>query len=398
MTKKMPRSSLIVRNFSTTVGQVILNLTEYNNDPEKAKAMYPWANRFICGYPVPDFQRPICWSDEQQSRFINSIWMDIPLGSYMLNDWRMSDGKTFDTFSNILLDGQQRLFAIERYITGQIRVPDMNGEPCLWSELARSEQFRFKNRVFSKEEVSIFDENRLRELYDLRNFGGVAHTEEQRAVDANNSSNNSAKEPHYQFKKSDIEPGSHVIFLDGARYVAGCVVSNLPAGEHSDMKIVIETVDGCGVHRSGTETFCFLGNVVGVIPPTDFLVSVDSKVIVDNLVYVSDDTECYRVDAGDKNANIYRVFIDPYIGEEWSAKFTDKEIADSFADYLQRGIDHGECSVQEGNKGTVVLQDMLEKHNVFARWYTPDEYIVTDSEQTQVSQPETATDGSTPWR
>ncbi|MBN6740538.1 DUF262 domain-containing protein [Acidithiobacillus sp. MC6.1] len=178
---KMPEYNLKTHSLSYSISLLIRSLREYIEDPKKAQTNYPWAARFVCGYPVPDFQRPICWTDEQQIRFITSVWMYAPLGSHMVNGWKMSDGKTFDRFSEALLDGQQRLFAIERYILDQIAVPDENGTPCLWGDLDRSEQRRFGNRIFTREEVSIFDEGQLRKLYDLRNFSGVAHTADQRA-------------------------------------------------------------------------------------------------------------------------------------------------------------------------------------------------------------------------
>jgi hypothetical protein len=90
--------------------------------------------------------------------------------------------ETFREFSESLLDGQQRLTAMEDYILNRIAVPDAAGVPRYWRELSKRERRRFGDVTFVRTTVSSFDEALLIQAYNLRAFGGVAHAESERAV------------------------------------------------------------------------------------------------------------------------------------------------------------------------------------------------------------------------
>jgi len=79
-------------------------------------------------------------------------------------------------YDGLLIDGQQRINAIRGYVNNEFKVFDY-----LWSELDREDQMRFRRVVFSRGEISTMDDAVLRELYNRLNFGGTAHTEDQRA-------------------------------------------------------------------------------------------------------------------------------------------------------------------------------------------------------------------------
>lgn len=113
-------------------------------------------------------------------RFITSIWTGLDIGSYMLNTWK-SEGGRLSEFSDILLDGQQRFHAIQLYIEDNLSVPDKYGSLRYWSELPTIEKKRLKMTTFPRSTINCFDEEKLRTIYDLHNFGGTTHTEEQRA-------------------------------------------------------------------------------------------------------------------------------------------------------------------------------------------------------------------------
>lgn len=139
----------------------------------------PWhdkAERYVCGYPLPDFQRGLKWTEEMNIKFVTSVWMGGHLGTYMFHapDWE-NDG-TAMRFSGWLLDGQQRLNAIERYWRDEFKVFGL-----LWSELTQSERRRFFNTKFASYEVELWDEQKIRDAYNLHNFGGVAHQEHEYA-------------------------------------------------------------------------------------------------------------------------------------------------------------------------------------------------------------------------
>lgn len=143
---------------------------------------YPWAERFVMGMPLPSWQRPLVWTSEQQIRFITSIWEGVDIGSYLVNDIVEFDAPDrYRKFSDIVLDGQQRLHAIQCYLQDLIAVPDALGQPRLWSELGRIERRRFGQFQFARATVCSWDESFLRKVYDLRAFGGTPHAPDQRA-------------------------------------------------------------------------------------------------------------------------------------------------------------------------------------------------------------------------
>lgn len=159
------------------------NLEAYSADPARARGKYPWATRFAMGHPLAPWQRPAAWTEEQKVRFITSIWMGSDLGSYLVNGWYefAANGDAYELNSEVLLDGQQRLTALEGYLLGKFGVPDADGGVRYWSEVGDKERKRFLAMPFAQARVHSGDEAALRKVYDLRAFGGTPHTEDQRA-------------------------------------------------------------------------------------------------------------------------------------------------------------------------------------------------------------------------
>lgn len=182
-TRRMPRSALDTNTSPRTVGELISRLEDYSKNPAKWQAEFPWAARFVMGYPLPSWQRPPVWSLEQKVRFITSLWEEVDVGSYLVNDqFEFADKtRTFREFSDVLLDGQQRLTALQEYLLGEYAVPDAEGKPCFWHELSRVERRFFSNKTFPRATVRTWDEDLLRKAYDLRSFGGTPHEEHERA-------------------------------------------------------------------------------------------------------------------------------------------------------------------------------------------------------------------------
>lgn len=184
---QMPNTVLDAKVSNLCISELLGRLERFTEkDSMDGPAAYPWADRFVMGYPLPHWQRPLVWSEAQCVQFIVSIWSGVDLGSYLVNglwDYQLNgDKEEFRKFSEVLLDGQQRLTAIERYVTDQIAVPDANGTLRYWSELGRQERRRFGTFHFAKGTIESWDENKLRLAYDLRAFGGTPHTEDQRAT------------------------------------------------------------------------------------------------------------------------------------------------------------------------------------------------------------------------
>jgi len=182
----MPSDTLGANVHKLCISELIGRLERFTSG-EDGPHMYPWATRFVMGYPLPSWQRPLVWTQEQKIRFIESIWGDVDVGSYMVNDVYsfVSIGKSeayFRLFSEVLLDGQQRLSALQDYLLNEFPVPDASGVPRYWRDLPRTERRRFSGFHFAKASISSWDEAHLRKAYDLRAFGGTAHTEDQRTA------------------------------------------------------------------------------------------------------------------------------------------------------------------------------------------------------------------------
>lgn len=163
-----------------------MEFERFQNDETAVRAEYPWAERFVMGLPLVPWQREFVWTEEQSARFITSAWTGVALGQYLVTDIDLVEGRCiqYTRLANAVLDGQQRLKALERYLTDDLAVPDREGRPTLWSELTRVEQRWFENRVFNRATLNEFDEARLRATYDLLNFGGTPHAEHERALKA----------------------------------------------------------------------------------------------------------------------------------------------------------------------------------------------------------------------
>ena len=178
----MPSDSLETRSEVRTIGALILELKEHNE--VTAKALYPTVDRFVMGFPLAPWQREFKWTDEQCVRFITSAWTGVALGSYTVNHERVQRNSPLELtpLSNVVIDGQQRLMALQKYLLDEIAVPDVAGTPRLYSEISQLERRRFNRIVFTRSSVASDDEHQLREFYDLLNFGGIAHEEHERAV------------------------------------------------------------------------------------------------------------------------------------------------------------------------------------------------------------------------
>jgi hypothetical protein len=161
-----------VSNF--TIGQLVLG----DETEDRIKSLYE-PGQWLMGWILPPFQRPLVWSTAQKTRFIESAWLGFHLGTYIVNDADRFDGRNGRPHftDRWLIDGQQRLNAIRGYIHDEFPVFGYR-----WSEITELDRRRFRSIVFACGRVQLNDEAKLRDLYDRLNFGGTAHTEDQRAT------------------------------------------------------------------------------------------------------------------------------------------------------------------------------------------------------------------------
>lgn len=180
----MPDQKLSVNTSPRTLNELHDGAMAFRQNPSGLEQMYPWADRFVCGMPLAPWQRPVVWDDHMQSRFIDALWACVDTGSYMVNAWVEFTGRGLEMcyLSDIVIDGQQRLTSIERYFNDEIPATAIDGKKLLFSEITEVDCRFFKNRIFPRASIVTNDEQVLREAYDMRAFGGVRHTEDQRAV------------------------------------------------------------------------------------------------------------------------------------------------------------------------------------------------------------------------
>lgn len=172
----MPKSLVVGRDVSSVIDTVIHNYKNWIN----GDSVYGGVSaRYVMGYPLPDWQRGLVWTDEQCIKLIDSIWRRASIGSFMINV--VDDTLEPHPYDGLLLDGQQRLHAIQRYLNDEFSTKDINGNEVYWSDLPLVCQRRFKNSHFSSIHVNCKSRAKLIEIYNTLNFGGVKHTEAERA-------------------------------------------------------------------------------------------------------------------------------------------------------------------------------------------------------------------------
>ncbi len=184
---QMPTSTIKAYAGARTIHELYLRLSEFLEDEAKVRSIYFWADRFVMGLPLAPWQREFVWDQDQMSRFITSVWMDIDLGSYLVNNpeenlYMDERGQLRAApLADCVMDGQQRLHALQCWFTDGLAVSCSQGQPRYWSQIPIKERRRFLSTVFTRAEVCSNDERQLREIYDLRAFGGVPHREHERA-------------------------------------------------------------------------------------------------------------------------------------------------------------------------------------------------------------------------
>lgn len=170
-----------VRQF--TLDNLYSNFERFSENPGKFMLFHE-DSEWVLGYAIPEFQRPIVWDESRMVKFVESAILGMNLGSYTYNSTmnfdhhtRGADGEEIWLYDKWLIDGQQRLTALEKFWNNEFPVFDM-----YWSEVSEGKRRRFLSTSFSAHETQLMDEDLLRDLYDRMNFGGVEHTPDQRAT------------------------------------------------------------------------------------------------------------------------------------------------------------------------------------------------------------------------
>ena len=165
-----------VRRFYGEAMQTQMSMLLHNQENLlKVLTDHKYSGRTVLGYKLPEWQRKEVWSEQQCVRFIESVWLGVNLGTFMVNESSVCDVDV------VLLDGQQRLTALAKYWNGDFPITGEDGIEYSWSELQKEEQAQFLRIPFPWVRSHYDTVEELKEAYNRHNFGGTAHLESERA-------------------------------------------------------------------------------------------------------------------------------------------------------------------------------------------------------------------------
>lgn len=168
--RKMPDRAFYAEAAPTTIDKL---WCQYCSEATKD---YPWADKFVCGFPLPDFQRGSVWTEAMNISFIESIYLGYDIGYYMIADYEIEVDNTLSRYSDCIIDGQQRLTAIEQYWSDEFPVFGYR-----WSEITEVDRRTFRCTGFGHKLIRSLDGQFLRDAYNRLNFSGVRHSLSEKA-------------------------------------------------------------------------------------------------------------------------------------------------------------------------------------------------------------------------
>lgn len=126
---------------------------------------------------IPDYQREMIWSNEQQARFIESILLNLPIPYLYVSD--VTEGENEGRLE--IVDGSQRIRTLVRFLKNELQLSKLeildrlNG--FYFEDLTLPRQLRFNRKTLRMIELVNMDEEARRQLFDRLNSGGTKLTE-----------------------------------------------------------------------------------------------------------------------------------------------------------------------------------------------------------------------------
>ncbi|MDO4236737.1 DUF262 domain-containing protein [Pseudomonas sp.] len=121
---------------------------------------------------VPDYQRELVWSETQQSRFIESILLNLPIPYLYVAD--ITSGE--DAGRLEIVDGSQRIRTLVRFMSNELKLDRLEILDKLigfrFKDLPLPRQLRFGRKTLRMIELIEVDEEARRQLFDRLNSGG----------------------------------------------------------------------------------------------------------------------------------------------------------------------------------------------------------------------------------
>ena len=126
---------------------------------------------------IPDYQREMVWTAKQQSRFIESILIKLPVPFIFAADVGQGDREGHLE----IIDGSQRIRTLDNFLSNKLELVGLKklkqAIGMRFSDLSKPRQMRFKRttiRVIELTEKA--DEDARREMFDRLNSGGTRLT------------------------------------------------------------------------------------------------------------------------------------------------------------------------------------------------------------------------------
>ena len=115
---------------------------------------------------VPDYQRRYVWSKAEQQGYLASISKGFPLFGPVVN-------LDMDTGIQSVMDGQNRLWTIYKFLKDDIKFKDEDEEIVVFSRLPDNQQRRFKAITISYLETRGWSQHHCQEFFVAMNGGGT---------------------------------------------------------------------------------------------------------------------------------------------------------------------------------------------------------------------------------
>jgi len=107
---------------------------------------------------VPDYQRGYVWSKRQQQGYLESLAQNLPLFGPVINI-------ETDTGDQWIMDGQNRIMTIYKFMNDEITFTDETDETIRYSELPDSEKRKVKNTKISYTETRDWTKSQCQEFF-----------------------------------------------------------------------------------------------------------------------------------------------------------------------------------------------------------------------------------------
>ena len=141
---------------------------------------------------IPDYQREFVWTELQQSRFIESLLLNLPVPYLFVADTNENDDGRIE-----IVDGSQRIRTLVRFLMGELELKELEKIPAAnglrFTDFPKSRQLRFNRKTLRMIELTEqADEEARREIFDRLNSGGTPLNSMERRF-------GSSEQPFYQF-------------------------------------------------------------------------------------------------------------------------------------------------------------------------------------------------------